>query len=414
MEPPSRYRMPGEFEAHACVWLGWPTFQWFKDPVLDSRRTIAHIACTLADYEVPANVMCADEAGVELARDWMARNDYANSSRIRFLPIRQVDVWVRDYGPIFLRERRSDRLAVAGFAQNQWGYSATSHPVSKAMTALPGLVADFLGIDRVVISSLVSEGGNRIGNGRGVVVANGAIELERNSGVALEELEAAYRKVLGASKIIWLNAGLHEDMRAEHGPIHHFNREGEPIDLYNPQTTGGHIDEFCQFAGPGRILLAQVTDEEAESDPISAVNHARLEEAWRILSNATDQDGRPFEIIRIPMPDVSYRVVHPEEPMYSRFLAALDYPDDAPPFPNGKPVHIVRVASYVNCLATNGLVIAPEYGNHVKDAAAGRAFAAAYPGRDVVRINADPLNYQGGGIHCATQHQPLGDSQPAP
>ena len=414
MASPGRCLMAGEFEPHAAVWLGWPAFQWFSDPALDTRRTIAQIACTLADHEVPANVMCADRAGMELAQDWMRRNDYPVTSRIRFLPIPQVDVWVRDYGPTFLLDRRSNRLAVAAFGQNQWGYSTTSDPKSTAMSALPGRVAEFLGIDRVLTSSLVSEGGNRIGNGRGVIVANRAIDLERNPGATQEELEAAYRNVLGAGKIIWLNAGLKEDMRAERGPIRYFNAEGELVHLYNPQTTGGHVDEFCQFAGPRRIVLAQVADSEAAADPVAAANHARLEEACRILSEETDQDGRPFEIIRIPTPDIAFRRVSPEEPMYCRFLEELDYSRDAPPFPKGEPVHIVRVSSYANYLATNGLVIVPCYGNPEKDAKALRALESAYPGRDVVPIDPTPLNYAGGGIHCATQQQPLGACRSAP
>lgn len=406
--------MPGEFEAQAAVWLGWPAAQWFEAPELDTRRTIARIACVLSGHEVPSNVMCTNHQGMQAAQDWMRRNDYPISPRMRFLPIPQVDMWVRDFGPVFLRDYDTNGLAVAAFAQNQWGYSTTSDPTSKAMSALPKQIAGFLGIDTVLSSTLVSEGGNRIGNGRGVLAVNCAVELERNPDATVQELEAEYQRVLGASKIIWLNSGLEEDTRTNRGPIRHTNAGGEPIHLYNPQTTGGHIDEFCQFAGPGRILLAQVAEEEAAGDPIAAVNHARLEEAYQVLSKATDQDGRPFEIIRIPTPKVTCRQVQPHEPMYCRFLEELDYPDNAPRFPEGEPVHIVRVSSYVNCLATNGLVIAPEYGDRSRDAAAARALESAYPGRKVVQVDPTPLNYVGGGIHCATQQQPLGSCRSGP
>ena len=412
--PSGGWLAPGEFEAQAAVWLGWPAFQWFEDRKLDTRATIAEIACALSDYEVPSNVMCTDEEGVRAARDWMLRNGYAVSSRIRFLKIPQADLWVRDYGPIFLRNRRASSLSIASFKQNQWGHSTTADPVSRAMSELPGRVAEFLGMDRVLCSALVSEGGNRIGNGRGVLVVNRSIELERNPGATLEDLEAAYKRVLGARKVIWLNSGLKEDMSAERGPIPYFDTDGELIHLYNPQTTGGHADEFCQFAGPRRIVLAQVADEEAAEDPIAAANYARLEEAYRVLSEETDQDGRPFEIIRIPTPDVAFRRVRPEEPMYCRFLEELEYAPDAPPFPKGEPVHIVRVSSYANYLATNGMIIAPYYGNPDKDAAAARALESAYPGRDLVPIDPTPLNYVGGGIHCATQQQPVGACRRVP
>jgi agmatine deiminase len=33
--------------------------------------------------------------------------------------------------------------------------------------------------------------------------------------------------------------------------------------------------------------------------------------------------------------------------------------------------------------------------------------SSAYPGRDVVTVDARPLFARGGGIHCITQHQPV-------
>lgn len=48
----SNYVMPGEFEPQSAIWLGWPTFQWFSDPALDTRPSLGTIAKTLSDYEV--------------------------------------------------------------------------------------------------------------------------------------------------------------------------------------------------------------------------------------------------------------------------------------------------------------------------------------------------------------------------
>ena len=70
-------------------------------------------------------------------------------------------------------------------------------------------------------------------------------------------------------------------------------------------------------------------------------------------------------------------------------------------------MHIVKSASYVNYMATNGVVIAPRYGNPEKDDAVARILQAAYD-RDVVQIDPTPINYVGGGIHCVTQQQPVG------
>ena len=45
------------------------------------------------------------------------------------------------------------------------------------------------------------------------------------------------------------------------------------------------------------------------------------------------------------------------------------------------------------------------------DAPAREVLAAAYPGREVVAVDARPLFARGGGIHCITQQQP---ALPAP
>lgn len=407
-QPVATYAMPGEFERHAAVWLGWPTVQWFRAEELDTRQTIAAIAEVLSDYRVTANIMCTDEQGICAAQEWMRQHGYPVTAHMNFLPIRQVDVWVRDYGPIFLKDRSTDELAIASYAQNQWGYSTTADPVSVQMTELPGLVAEYLGIGTVLSTELVSEGGDRIQNGEGTLVVNRAVEFQRNPGVSQAELEAAYEATLGVTDIIWLNAGMCEDLHTSCGPIPYTDGSGERIHLYGPQTTGGHLDEFCQFASPARILLARVSEEEASADPIAAVNYERLEEAHRILSEATGPGGKPFEIMRLPTPDIDFRLVQPDEPMHYDFLATLDYPDDVPPFPEGQAVYIVKASSYANYLVTNGLVIAPRYGNQAKDDAAMNVLKAAFPGRDVVQIDPTPLNYAGGGIHCSTQQQPAG------
>ena len=402
------YVMPGEFEPHSSLWLGWPRFQWFTEPRLDTRQTIAEILQTLSFYRINSNILCTDEEGIAAARDWMRQHGWPITPYMNFLPIPQIDIWIRDFGPIFLKNRRTGRLAIASFAQNQWGYSDIADDTSLRMAELPGSIAGFLGINTVLRTGVISEGGGRIHNGKGVLLVNRALELRRNPEKTEAELEAAYKTVLGAIRIIWLNDGLLEDLQSDNGPVPYANADGKTRYLYGPQTTGGHLDELCQFAGSNRIILAQVSEQEASADPVAAINYQRLEEAYRILSGAGDVNGRPFEIIRIPVPDIEFMLVQPDEPMYRDFLATLAYPDSAPAFPMGEPVHIIKASSYANYLVTNGLVIAPRYGDQAKDDTAATVLKTAYPGRDVVQIDPTPLNYAGGGIHCLIQQQPAG------
>ena len=399
--------MPAEFEPHAAIWMGWPKGQSYADPDLDTRVPIAQIIDALCAHGIDVKLMCTDEPGEREVQRWLGSHGYPVTDRLDFVHIDQIDIWVRDYGPIFTRNR-ANRLGMASFLQSQWGYAATSDPVSRAMTELPERVARHLGIDHVASAEVVSEGGGRIVNGRGTLLVCRAVEAERNPQLDEATLERAYRAALGVTNVIWLNNGLGEDLHAAWGPIPYRDGDGNAIQLYGPLTTGGHLDELVRFAGPREIVLAQVTPEEAARDPLAALNYARCEEAFRILSRTADQSGDAFRIVRLPVPDVEYLKVSPSDRMY-RWLADLDYPAHVPPFPHGRPIHVVKASSYANYLVTDELVVAPRYGNAAKDDAAAAALAAAFPGRAVVQIDPSALNYAGGGIHCCTQQQPAGE-----
>ena len=62
-------------------------------------------------------------------------------------------------------------------------------------------------------------------------------------------------------------------------------------------------------------------------------------------------------------------------------------------------------ASYLNFIVGNGAVVVPVYGTHNDDRALA-GIAAAFPGRDVVGVNARGLLGGGGAFHCITKEQP--------
>jgi agmatine/peptidylarginine deiminase len=64
-------------------------------------------------------------------------------------------------------------------------------------------------------------------------------------------------------------------------------------------------------------------------------------------------------------------------------------------------------ASYANYLIVNGGVVIPSYGDP-NDAAAAAVIAAAHPGREIVPVDARPLIWQNGSVHCLTMQLPEG------
>jgi agmatine deiminase len=402
------YTMPAEFEPQSGVWMGWPKSQWYADASMDTRLPLAEVMQILQNAQVSVQLMCSDQDGENAVRTWLTNNKFTITPYLEFVHIDPVDIWQRDFGPIFLRNS-NNTLAMASFLQNQWGYSTTTDPVSAAMARVPANVAFKLGIEQNIAVSVASEGGDRIVNGKGVLIVDRAVEFQRNPTLSQDDLETAYKTALGVTKIIWIDAGVREDLHSDWGPIPYYDSaKDQTLLLYGPQTTGGHLDECIRFASANEIILAQVTEDEAAKDPIAAVNYARLEAAYRILAEATDQDGNPFTISRIPVPDLAYRQIQSTDPMY-KWLSALKYPASVPPFPtNNDPIYVVKSSSYANYLVSNGVVVAPKYGNTTKDQAAAAALAKANNGRTVKQIDPSAINYAGGGIHCCTQQQPTG------
>ncbi|RMD71441.1 MAG: agmatine deiminase family protein, partial [Gammaproteobacteria bacterium] len=124
--------------------------------------------------------------------------------------------------------------------------------------------------------------------------------------------------------------------------------------------TDGHIDTLARFCSPDTLAYIQAP-------------HLRpMEEALRSF---TDPRGHPYRLVPLPLPDIRDR--------------------------QGRPLP----ASYANFLILNGAVIAPTY-RHPLDAVAMERFREAFPGYDIVPIDAFPFIHQYGSIHCLTMTTP--------
>jgi agmatine deiminase len=170
--------------------------------------------------------------------------------------------------------------------------------------------------------------------------------------------------------------------------------------------TGGHVDEYVRFAGPRTILLAWVEDHEIGDHPLNVINRERMERNLARLSAARDQDGRPFRIVKVPLP----KIIEREETIVERSSDELFFSASSFPTSEGRKAgdKVTRVAStsYLNFLICNGLVLLPTY---VKDGTppeverkVQRIFADALPRHEIRFIDVTAINWGGGGIHCAT------------
>ncbi|MDC3953357.1 agmatine deiminase family protein [Polyangium jinanense] len=394
------YSFPAEFEPHASIWLAWPTYQnkagHPTEPVVEDILRALH-------GHVSVDLLAQDEAEAGMIRERLAR-DAVPSDHVRIHAVPHADIWLRDMGPIFVKTSGGGR-AVVDYAFNAWGYPGFDRSSRTGLIedAVDRKVAALRGLP-VVRSSMSSEGGDRESNGAGTLMLTEQVERQRNPGLSREQIEAEFRRTLGATHFVWLPQGIAEDDATWEGPL--------PGGIYTPLTPGGHIDEYARFADAHTILLGEVTEAEAQEDPIRAMTRERLEKARAAIEAAGDQDGRPFRIVRVPMPEPLYDTLGPGDGVYES-MKEMRYTSGVP-FPKGKPVRIIVSTSYLNFLVTNGVVLAQVYSKEgrsprvkEKDEAALRILGEVFPGRKVVPIDAEAVNLGGGGVHCITQQEPL-------
>jgi agmatine deiminase len=149
-----------------------------------------------------------------------------------------------------------------------------------------------------------------------------------------------------------------------------------------------------------------------------------MEENYRILSAETDQDGKPFTIVRMPTPPISIIKVKPTDPIYAEYRATtfahgLTFAQVLSERSRGKSrdvepeVEAVVPASYCNFLISNGVVLVGRYYTEGRaesfkqtDGAARAILQHVFPAHKIIQIECENVNLGGGGMHCISQQQP--------
>jgi agmatine deiminase len=205
-------------------------------------------------------------------------------------------------------------------------------------------VADVMAID-TIDSPLINEGGGIHVNGTGTILLTETVQLGegRNSSWTKQQVEAELHEKLGTSKAIWIKRGLTRD--------------------YDEYGTRGHIDIVACFSDENTILYH---DQQNPAHPDFEVSRE---------VRATLEQFPEFTLIPVPAP----KILHDEE-------GPVDY-------------------SYINHYICNGAVILCAFDDE-NDQVAKSILEKAYPGREIVLVDARELFARGGGIHCITQQQP--------
>jgi agmatine deiminase len=391
---------PAEFEAQDAIWLIWPSNNHKVGESVE-KVTLSIIEALIGYVNII--VTCRDRDLLDRANK-ILKSHFGKLSNLTLMELPSYEIWARDMGPIFV-ETNQNTLAVADFNFDSWGYSDTLDEDTKTEELYDVRVAEKLNLP-VISSSMISEGGNREVNGKGILITTESVERSRNPDMTKEEMESEYKRLLGVKKIIWLKQGLVEDDHTFLGP----KSSSDGTESYTVVTTNGHIDEFARFVNDSTILLAQIDSGDLD-DPITFENNVRIEENFQILSKTTDQDGNPFKIIRMPLPGTVFSTMSPGDYVYD-YIKTLDY-EDGSVFPDGETVQVIAALSYLNFIISNSVIIGQTYWREgmsdemkLKDRQAENILQSVFPKRKVIMIDAFAVNLGGGGIHCISMHQP--------
>jgi agmatine deiminase len=252
------FRMPAEWEPHEACLMEWPTVTrqaFWADRFDEAKRDYAAVANAIAAFE-PVVMVCDPQQRDE------ARSHCADGVEILPLPI--DDSWMRDNGPIFVRDA-DGRVALVHFGFNAWGEKFA--PWDRD-AEVPRHIASHLGMRRYETPQVL-EGGSFFVDGEGTLLTTEQCLLHpnRNPHLSREQIEDGLREYLGVDTIVWLGRGHSSD-----------------------RDTDGHIDGILIYAEPAKVALL------APEDPDDPDHDSGRENAER-LGNARDARGRTFEVI---------------------------------------------------------------------------------------------------------------------
>lgn len=256
------------------------------------------------------------------------------------------DAWMRDIGPSFVIGD-DGTLGAVNYVFNGWGGQEWAEWDKDQH--IGRIVAEAAGAT-LIDSKMVNEGGGIQVDGTGRVVITETVQLDpgRNPGWTKRQVEEELQRTIGADRAIWLPRGLTRD--------------------HDTFGTRGHADILAAFTTPDVLLMHR---QDSEMHPDHLIARGNREAVERYMESTSDR----FDIVDLPAPET----LRDAE-------GFVDY-------------------SYINHLVVNEGVLACSFGDPADDRALG-ILREAYPGREVVAIDARPLFARGGGIHCITQQQP--------
>ena len=304
-------RFPAEWEPQAAILIAWPNADtdWAERLAEVEETYIALVAAIVRFQRV---VICVADDDVETYAEMRLRSNRIDMERVRFVSVPYDDTWLRDSGPISLRN--DDDFRLLDFRFTGWGGKFDASDDDRLVERLTGQDV-FATQDRQVIDFAL-EGGAIETDGEGTLLTTWQCLHERHPDASREELTDKLAGWLQQDRVLWL----------DHGAL-----EGDDTDA--------HIDTLARFAARDAIVF-QACDDETDS------HYADLKAMADEIAALRTRDGEPYRLFPLPWAK--------------------------PVIDEGRRL----AASYANFLIVNGAVLMPAYGDAADNAAAAVLAAA--------------------------------------
>ena len=291
-------RFPAEWEPQAAILIAWPHAgtDW-AERLAEVEET--YIALVQAITRFQPVVICVADDDIETYAEMRLRSNRVDMARVRFVTVAYDDTWLRDSGPITLRDGAGLRLL--DFRFTAWG--------GKFEAGLDDLLVERLSAQGVFGDAarqridFALEGGGIETDGAGTLLTTWRCLHERHPDATRGQLSAQLAKWLHQDRVLWL----------DHGAL-----EGDDTDA--------HIDTLARFA-PGDAIVFQACDDPADA------HYADLKAMAGEIAALRTADGKPYRLFPLPWAQ--------------------------PVIDDGRRL----AASYANFLIINGAVLMPAYGD---------------------------------------------------
>lgn len=320
--PPTKpVRTMAEWEELDGILITWTSYTTILRQVVDYAQEEGLVYIVCSDSNTVKNFLTS--GGVPL-------------TNLKFIIASFNSVWCRDYGPWCVYSNDVDSMYVIDWIYNR------PRPLDDV---IPSVFASYRNLPLYQMTTspynFTATGGNFMTDGQGTGFSSKLI-LNENSGKTEAEIDSMMKKFMGIKRYIKM--------------------ENLPYDGIH------HIDMHMKLLDEETLLVGEYPSGVSDGPQIEA-------NLQYVLNNFQTCYGRPYKVVRIPMP-----------------------PDAQGRYPNNNGDY----RTFTNSIIINKTVIVPTYAQQY-DTTAFRIYREAMPGYNIVGINSNQMITALGAIHCITK-----------